>query len=294
MAVKPVRISNPTEGHLVPLLPGQDFIVLVNDEEPVIEYSDDFFEMFKKETRENSTTLFFRQKHKLAFWTRFSRTYLGEVSILTDSYCGSLCVFLEAENVTKSKFLTIINPNMNYIKTDPQTMLEVVVFDEDVENWDCTIISGENGLRYEQFDYKKIDPYQSSISWNQMSAFCFAIPRARMLYPKPSDSLFEHHYWFKFDRVSIVNIPSMSPGTYKAGKIIFDTDDNVSFKVLNLHVRVKNKHRSEFLEHYHATRHAFTLPQRRRNIPRDSIYRQNIYLKKKLDCDLHSHHVKYI
>jgi hypothetical protein len=203
-------------------------------------------------------------------------------------------VFLETTNKIKSKLLTVVNPDVSYLKIEPQTLLEVVVFDEkyNVENWDCTVISGETGLKCEQFDYQRFDPFQHKWSWQELNQFCFAYPRAGLFIHKEIP-LFEHHYWFRFDRASIVNMPNLSPGAYSAGKIIVDTEDS-KYHVLNLNVRIKGSNRNKLLEGYRSTKHALIFPpSQRRNVPKDSIYKQNISFKKKDDSELHSHKVVY-
>ena len=295
---EPVRVANPSEGHLLPLLPNQDFVLVLDDPNPEVEYNSKFFELSKTEFRKDSTVFSFTQKYNLDSWSRISRTYLGEVSVLTNSYFGSLCVFLETFNVQKSRLMTVINPFSNYVKVDPQSLLEVVVFDEksQKENWGCTIISGDSGLKYEMFEYKKFDPFQTEIKWEEMNSFCFSYPRAMQIcQPRSAGGemvpFYEHHFWFRIDRSSISSIPHMSPGIYPAGKIILDSEDDI-YRFLNLNVRVKNKSKLKLLD-FRGT--VFTPPTiRRRHMPKDSIFKQNIYLRKKSDTDLHSHRVIYV
>jgi len=272
----PVRIIDPGEGHLVPLLPTQGFIIVLHGNAE-IECNSHFFHNHQTDRSEHSTTFHFNQKFDLTDLANGSRVYLGDISILTENKFGSLCVFLESSTVP-SFYITVINPNMNIIKIDPSILIKIVIFDNRFSgDWDLTIISGDSGITYQQHDYRKYnaDVWRWTTLLNDQSGY-------------------EHHYSFKCNTAGL----HLDRGTHAAGKIIFDTEEfDGIFKVLNLNVKVKDQNKQKS-----AISNSLMFPKgvnhngkirRYTPQPRDSIYRQEIIFKKKNCSDLHSNRVLY-
>jgi len=123
-----------------------------------------------------------------------------------------------------------------------------------------------------------------------------AYPRSNMLL---GNSIFEHHYWFRFDHRSLANISQMKPGIYPAGKIVFDSNNEI-FKVLNINLKIKEKHLAHNLS---LACDSLVFPHQqvgvmgngkiRKYVPRDSFYCKKIFFKKKADSELHSPKTRY-
>ncbi len=297
----PVRISNPGEGHLVPLLPTQGFIIGLSGDNPEIEYSSSFFELDSKEIVGNATFYHFSQKYDLGLWSRISRVFLGEIMVLSGTSMGSLCVVLDSLNRSKSSLLTVINPQVNNIKVDASHLLEIVIYDEEYSDaWDCQVMSGYSGLKYEQVQYKKVDSQQFSFSWNEVDKLYFSYPRSCLCGPSPIPV--EHHYFFRFDYPSITTIANMSSGTYTGGKIVFEASDN--FKILNINLNIRDKTKSKL---FGASRIINTrkvsdmnlfipteMKNNKKRVPKNpSLMKNNIFLRPKTDTELDGDRVIY-
>jgi len=253
----PIRIKNPTEGHLVPLLPNQDFVLIVDDPTAEVDINSNFFYLGHTESYTGFKSWHFRQKYNLDSWSYFSRTFLGVVSVLTDTYTGSLCVYLEAKNKVNISSLTAVNPHENFIKVTPSMLVEVVVFDEKAtsDSWKFTTIPGKQGLKYELFDYKSLN--LQDYDWTNAAIqrgdriipeLCFSYPRQTIPGIENTNLLLEHHFWFRLNRESWAEMIELDPGSYSAGKIIVHNsspdDTRAIFKSLKLDVNVKYKHKT--------------------------------------------------
>jgi len=290
----PIRISDPHEGHTVPLLPTQNFSLYLSGDRTEVEFDSPFFELLDSTSRHDVTIYNFAQKYDLSYWSRVSKVFLGEVVTLSQTHMGSLCVFLSAADESRSNYTTVVNPEINFVKLEATTILEVVVYDKDyLGRWDCAIISGEQGLKYEQLEYRQIDPRpgQHRIVCNDPYV---TLPRADLFDEQPP--MREHHYWFRLDTASMMSAVYLPTGTYATGKIVFDFGDK--FKVLNTAINIRANKKKIFEKTGSMT---IVMPEQnmqnriRKYIPqmRDSLYRAEICFKKK-ECDeLHSERVVY-
>jgi hypothetical protein len=301
----PIRICDPHEGHTVPLLPNQGFSICLTGDKTQVEHNSPFFELSDTIYKNDTTTFNFVQKHDLTTWSRISRVFLGEVVTLAAT-AGSVCVFLESSNQDKSNFVTVINPHVNFIKVDATTVLELVIYDTNFfGTWECTVISGDHGIKYEQLEYRQLDPRPGrSLCYDPSDSYSL-YPRSNLFGDVP---LREHHYWFRVDYASMVSAAYLPGGLYSAGKIIFDSGCNV-FKVLNPQINIREKNKTKLFglgkQRPAAGSMTILLPQPqqecglanriRKYIPqtRDSIFKQDIVLKKKECHDLDSHRVVY-
>lgn len=197
----PYKISNPSEGNVVPLLPNQDFILCLSTIESEIDYCSDFFELKSKEIIGERIFYRFSQKYDLTYWSFFSKVFLGEVLVCYEDFIGSLYVHLEnSENI-----MTLINPNNSSIKVNSNSIIELIAYDNDDSNWQCSFLPASFGSVYKQIAYKKLYPYENDViselpSVHRSSILNFTGP--------------EHHFWFS---CSVSNFPI---GYHYAGKII--------------------------------------------------------------------------
>lgn len=280
----PVQIQNPSEGHLVPLKPNQNFVLILKGRDPEVEFNSSFFRLYKKEyTSINGAfkTLFhFAQIYDLTEQSAYSQIYLGEVEVLVDNRYANLHVFVECTNKSLD-LLTVVNPDANFVKINASTTLKIIISDEKYNNkWDCDIISGDNGIRYQQ-----------------VTEACYRPPKFGV--PDFSNQFInEWHYWFRLDDSEASDLEY---GIHPAGKIVFHSDEYNTFKVLNLNLRVKYKQKI-----LHNNKPAIIYPSERPyqqqviqsknkvyaySPHKKGTFKKEISLVKKLDCSLDSANV---
>lgn len=218
----PYKISNPCEGCTVPLLPNQDFILSLSSEDSEIDYRSDFFELKSKEIINGRIYYRFSQKYDLSYWSFFSKVFLGEVLVCYSNHIGSLHVYLNNNN---DNIVTLINPDNSSIKVNSNSIIELVVYDNNDSNWDCNIWPSSFGEMYEQIEYKKLYPNQKDViaefpSIHRSSILNFTGP--------------EHHFWFR------CSLSDFSNGQY-AGKIILSSLESDLKQVVNVNISQKKK-----------------------------------------------------
>lgn len=247
----PVQVKDPTsENHIVTLHPGQEFLVSISTEMGAVEIDVDsrFFRLAQKEVKSDKVVFRFSQIYDLTPWSNVSRTYLGEVLILSDKYLSSLCVVLESLNPNKRDVIVAVNPEGGCLKLDVHNILEVVVYDSklgDNDMWNCNIVSGDHQLKLEQIGHEissSKEPIDGSIDSDNV--YCI-LPRSI-----GGEPCREHHYWFRCDGPSIDILGELSSGTYSGGKIVFDGSSCTSsiknyFFMLHLLVNVREKNRGK-------------------------------------------------
>jgi len=245
----PYRILNPCEGNVVPLLPNQDFILYLSGSETEIDYCSDFFELKSREIMDGRVSYHFSQKYDLSSWSFFSKIFLGEVLACYSNRIGSLCVYLNnSENI-----MTLINPNNSSIKVNTDSIIEIVVYDNNNINWKSSFVSASFGKIYEQFGYKKLYPNTESLSIHRSSLLNFTGP--------------EHHFWF---RCSVSDFPN---GSHYVGKIILSGEQEIRMVNVNISSKKKTK----------------MFVSQNRNIALKinfGMLKKDIYFEKRVDSDL--------
>src|SRR5690606_13089069 len=143
----PVLVKNPTsELHLVRLKPRQDFVLRVDDWFGIVDmtWTSEYFTLAdEQDLGFGAKNYTFKQKFDLSHWSKVSNVYLGEVILIGEQVCCSLCVILDSNNHQKSFLTTVINPIAAEIKLEPSHILEVVLFDSKLgedASWDVEII----------------------------------------------------------------------------------------------------------------------------------------------------------
>jgi len=293
MAVKnyfPVKITNPGDGHIVPLFPNQSFIVTLTGKNPELSYESKFFELVETKKTNNNTSFVFEQTFNLDCWHGFSKVFLGEVVVMSENSLGSLCVMLDVpKSHCTSNRVTIINPDSSVVKIDSNDLIEVVIYDDFLnaeicnEKWKYHIISGDSGVIYESIGYFEI-PIGSYCQIMPLFNVdnCFFHHHARSSLTDEAICK-EHHYWFKC--VS----QNYKVGTYSGGKLIFESENNV-YKILNITVNSKpNKYRLFNVDDLDDVEDGKLFPTHRNLIPysRDSLLRHNITLQLKSNTELY-------
>ncbi|RDJ35230.1 MAG: hypothetical protein DWQ19_10470 [Crenarchaeota archaeon] len=297
----PIRVVNPTDGHLVPLLPDQDFIISVHrddDETPEVDYNSPFFEMTHTEVRKKEYRFHFEQKYSLRNWGKGPRTFLGNVFILTEKYLGSLCVFLETNNKLRSGTLSIINPTRNYVKVNyPYTLLEVVIFDEEGDaDWESTVFSSKKGLKYELFKREKFNPLDYKWAWDRVTENLLSLPRNDYILDNSVPKL-EHHYWFRPDSDTFKKLHNAKPGVYSVGDLFFINGNQK--KYIELDIRVKARKPSYVSPSFKEGSNGYA---QKSSIPtatavttyvKPSLYKQVVSIKERQDDKFHSSRIRY-
>lgn len=218
----PVKIQDPTEGHLVPLKPNQGFVLSLKGQNPDIECNSQFFRLDRKETVKGNdgclrTLVHFRQLYDLTEQSKYSQLYLGEIDIIADGRHATLHVFVHC--AADLFMLTVINPEFNFIKLYSGMTLRVILPDIDKFNWKYTIVSGDKNIRFKE-----------------MNHVCYQPPKFKSICDETV--IKEHHYWFRLDDKALLKLDC---GQYQAGKIVFFKEIGNLIRTLNIQLRVRPK-----------------------------------------------------
>lgn len=245
----PIRVVNPSGiGHLVPLNPNQDFVLLLSAAMDLqdIDYTSNFFDLKDTQDMRDGTHLFtFSQTYDLTQWASLGSIYLGEVIIIGKATASSLCVMLASD---KSDVLTVVNPKGFEIKSQPHQIIEVVVYDNDhPSKWKCSITPGDDGVEYKQCGYQSIlsntDVHSLVERMKSQNEFV-VFPRA---FDEFNDR--EHHYWFELTQPSMKTVVGWKTDTYYGGRIVFEptcvTDETPDPSVMHIYLNVRGRNRKK-------------------------------------------------
>lgn len=257
----PIKVRNPSENHLVPLIPNQSFVLIVPDNNPQLDFDEDYFTVASITKSKGNIIYEFKQKYDLTMWSRISRVFLGEVRIISEKLVGSLCVILTPKNTSRPHVISIINPYRSSIKVTPADTLEIVLYEQIRcgKKWSVTIFAGPRGLRYELIGYRPVDTLDAIQTPLVDDKELLAFPRSPLFELSNSDGFFpvrEHHYWFRCDHQTLYELSNPRTGdnsTCALGKLVFDLD-NEDYKILNIQIkntRIKYvSHQNSDYQHY--------------------------------------------
>ena len=243
-----IQVKNPlAESTVVKLHPNQSLKLSLSKEIGVldIDFDSNFFVLDEDVTDDSGIRhLLFSQKYDLTEWASMSSIYLGEVFILRENACTSLCVILDSKS--KANILSIIAPRASQLKLRPTQILEIILYDEESKipnytRWESVSVAGAFGIKFEEIKSAIIYPPSfNAKSWKD------GWDDGLVPHPRVIDAALEYHYWFKPSLDESTVWPS---GSYAAGRIVMvgqSTNGSVSTNSVNLTVRIKSKDRKLF------------------------------------------------
>jgi len=200
-------------------------------------------------------------------WGAFSQSLLGEVWIDSKDRLSKLLVVMDCITTEKMKHFTIVNPDCYDVRVKPQTIIEVVLFNEDFSGndewnweWHPTI-----DLDIEEIGYSSLNLY----TWNQFASYTAdspSHPYAR--HPRHEISkdcnpwMKQHHFWFRFNN-TMLDVLDSNFGVNRVGDLKFigysnryrkhDTETN-SYN-MSVYVDLKSKFKTAFLDTLHVHKH---------------------------------------
>jgi hypothetical protein len=223
MAVKqfaPVRVTNPlSDMHMVYLHPNQPFVLELSSWMGVqyVDWDSDFFKQVTNYTDNEGTRCFlFEPTCDLTEWSKYSNTYLGEVTLISNEICTTLCVVL----LSKNPFvLTLLNPTSCEIKVQPHQIIEFVFWGDQAESIiDArSISSGHLGMVYKEKGQEVTYPTDTLLP-DAMTEVGDFVVRQRNSKQK------EHHFWYQLPDDAICKANGLPNAIYHGGKITFGSD----------------------------------------------------------------------
>lgn len=240
----PQLIRNPSsENHVVRVHPEQEFVVSLTNDVGEIEVvtKSEYLTLTGTKSKGDRKQFYFGQKFNMADWSTVSRMHLGEVVLICENRKEPVTLSVVLESPNNPTMLTLVNPTGATAKIGPDMVVEVALFDaalgrEDI--WDFRIVPGERRLKVQKGWDEIIHP-----EFTGNDDF-FAINTKDEAIRRSSNNLLENHYWFKFDDYSKKTIATLSPGTYNAGRIVFEVRgaDGMFRRDLLLQLHLKQKY----------------------------------------------------
>jgi hypothetical protein len=223
MKNNPIVITNPSNGAIIKVHPGQDIIIRVDQEDWVgiadIDFDSPYLEM-SPDLAENGD-VFFYQTEDLSEWAEYSQVHLGDI-YLFGSETISISVVLESKN--NHNTLTVINPQYCDLIIRPLQQLEIVFNNINDDPIHPKIISGDSGISY----ILKHSCILESTDFTYYSGDFVTCRRS-----SSNDDGQEYHLFFE---PYLPKNQIFSTGYYDGGSIIFGESIKVS-----LDVRVRKK-----------------------------------------------------
>ncbi len=213
----PVKIYDPSsDNHVVRVFPTQDFLLYISPSwgDVEIDYNSRFFRLASSFDIKGKTAFKFEQTHDLSDWSDISRTFLGDILVVSNKRPKdliSLSVILEAFEEENRAMLTVINPVSAQLKIEDHQTVHVIVYDERLESnqtWDCRSVEGRSRLRFYEAFHAEVPPEHTSDHTD-------ALRQCKNL------SVNESHFFFRCENVSKLAAADMSEGIVPAGKLIF-------------------------------------------------------------------------
>jgi hypothetical protein len=151
----------------------------------------------------------------LTNWTKYSNTYLGEVTLISKEIYTTLCVILLSEN---PYVLTLINPTTCDIKVQPHQILEFIFWGThaDAAAQSRSITSGHLGLTYKEQGNEEIAPSHCLTDITVETGDFIVHPR--------NTEQYEWHYWYRLPDELICTANGLPNAIYHGGKINFGSD----------------------------------------------------------------------
>ena len=195
---------------------------------------------------------FIAQKFDLIKWANISNVFLGNVLItrktkeMEAAVCYQICVYLNCNNESKQKVITVINPNNNLIKIDPSSLLEVVIFGQELGRWSMMPVEdiGCFCIRNEIIYNDVCDVYDPNLAFcpeprnvsltinSQLTESKFCISQ-QQLYKKIEEGAKENHFWINLDIKSLKQASTIPNGNYSMGSVEFSCKDEDEYSVGN-------------------------------------------------------------
>lgn len=268
------KVYNPSENHSVPLLPGQNFRLNLNDPNDTAEldFKSDFFFLRKREHADEFTSFTFDQKYDLNSWSMFSKVFLGDILVCYQNKLSHLYVYLDS----KDDIFTVINPSNSSIKVSLDSTIEVVILSNNFKlDWQSNLTSFITPNAIKQTSYRRVFAYQHT--------FFQGIPvihRGATL----NQYGIEHHFWYRFS-------DDLPKEDNFVGKIVLTSGEES--KILNVNVTDK-KRRSNHLERKSVrSRRNFYYPNVAFNRNK-GIMKSEVTFSKRVNSDLDDHCEAYI
>lgn len=232
----PVRVANPLiENHLVYVHPTQKIQLLVAEYMQIqdVDVASDFLVKSDEWQNNNGTCIHeFEQTADFTEWCDMGDTFLGEILLIGNNSCSSLCVILSSQKKTHG--LTVINPSYCEVKAHPHQTLEIILFEKAKFK-----VYPASGLQYRLTgeEILRVAPHSfTSNILKQVKNSCVVRPRRIKGVER------EYHYWFELGVNSLANVMSWKKGTYSGGKIMFSKDGKGPYPhVVSMHLNVRRK-----------------------------------------------------
>lgn len=235
----PVRVQDPvSEGHAVPLKPGQDIEILLSGSNDRKSYFDDidisirsdYLKIANVRSDKGGLIYTISQTRDFSDWSRVSSTYLGEIKFSKDKFKSTLCVSVDATNPFKKNIVTVVNPNSHLVKTTPYQIIEVVLYNPVWGKplyWD---LDKDSDPRMELVAYSYIQPnvYRAEDSVRKINDAFFTYPRSQHDSNRP---FFEYHFWVRCQQSAAKHMQSLPNGMFPNAKLRFVGYVNVEEKV---------------------------------------------------------------
>jgi hypothetical protein len=234
----PVKIKNPTaEGHLVRLMPRQSFEVICTKQESYDDFNvcvlGDFLILTDVYVEDDKTTFRFKQKYDFTEWAKISALFLGNVIVVKNGgeepVRVTMCVYCQPTNSCKANVLTVINPDDQLVKIEPNQVLHLVVYDsQEQARWSIEGLFGLNCIRCETVlnDFQNVyDP--DSLLCPEPRSGLLALNADVTTHPPhhlPNEIMSnglvsEYHFWCCLSAEEIRKIHTSPNGSYKMGVV---------------------------------------------------------------------------
>jgi hypothetical protein len=183
-----------------------------------VEITSDFLNSKKYLTNDGTTGYEIEHVPEIECWSKISQTFLGEIKIIHNQSCCLIGVVLDSEI---SSIITTINPEECEIRLRSNQVLEIVLLNcNSVVN--SEIISGSCGIQY--FGVDVLSHHENLRN-----------------FPSPAKS-----YFFKLSN----DVDKWPVGTYNAGCIILNSDNEKYSVFLNLKIKRKDRWKNLCVDHY--------------------------------------------
>lgn len=253
----PVRVCNPiSENHLVYLHPGQSLELHIEPWMKVqdVDTSTECLNLVDERIKEDGTVIYeYYQKENYSKWAAISNTFLGEILLIGQDSCTSVCIVLQSQN---DDVLTVINPSYAEVKAHAHQTIEVVFWDaEAYPHLVPKINAGMGGLIYKEIGHEIISATGKIV---ELANRLLDGVQGFVVSPR-NDEYKEHHFWFELDVKSLLYLSTLGRGTYWGGRIEF-SDGGTSF-VVNITLNVRKRKRMRGAKKKSKARTAVARPQ---------------------------------
>jgi hypothetical protein len=255
----PARVVNPVSlQHLVKLQPGQSFVLSLDKGiygDPQIEITDNF-EISSLDQKKDLCHYTFSPTNDLDDWGLYSACLLGEVWISYEGGLSKLVIVQDCLSPDKIDNLTVINPQYCDIRVQPQTIMELIVYDKEFgyqDQWDWTW-QPHIDLTIDEMGVDTLGLH----SWADWQEYANVDPPhyryARYPRTEIGDNQFcrQHHFWFRFGK-DLLPLLDANLGVQHVGDFSLKgfenrwdkTSDRSGF--LSVYLDLRKKYRNRFL-----------------------------------------------